>query len=130
MRENGLNARRRRKFIPATTSNHGLAVCDNLLNRRFQAERAGEKRASDILRTTGGWVYLTAALDRYDRKVIGRTFSADMETVHTAVPAMEMAFANRKDQEGLIFHSDRGCGIARKVFVSGWKCPARRYARA
>ncbi|MDR3356460.1 MAG: transposase [Spirochaetaceae bacterium] len=27
MRENGLNARQRRKFIPATNSNHGLPVC-------------------------------------------------------------------------------------------------------
>ncbi|MDR1090181.1 MAG: dynamin family protein, partial [Prevotella sp.] len=31
MRENGLNARRRRKFIPTTNSNHGLEVCENWL---------------------------------------------------------------------------------------------------
>jgi transposase InsO family protein len=86
------------------------------LNRRFQAERAGEKRVSDILRTTGGWVYLSAALDRYDRRVIGRAFSADMETAHTTVPAMEMAFANRKAQEGLICHSDRGVQYCAKSF--------------
>jgi transposase InsO family protein len=34
--------------------------------------------------------------DLYDRKVIGWAFSADMETVHTAIPARETAFANRK----------------------------------
>jgi transposase InsO family protein len=51
------------------------------LNRRFQAERAGEKWVSDMtyLRTTSGWVYLTAVLDLYDRKVTGWTFSAGME---------------------------------------------------
>jgi transposase InsO family protein len=38
-RENGLNARRRVRFIPAADSNHGLSVCENLLNREFQAER-------------------------------------------------------------------------------------------
>jgi transposase InsO family protein len=56
MREHGLNARRRRKFIPTTDSNHGLAVCDNLLNREFHAGRAGEKWVSDItyLRTRCG----------------------------------------------------------------------------
>jgi transposase InsO family protein len=61
MRENGLNARRRRKFIPTTNSNHGLEVCENILNREFQAERGGEKWVSDItyLRTLAGWVYLT-----------------------------------------------------------------------
>jgi transposase InsO family protein len=39
MREHGLNARVRRKFIPATDSNHGLPVCENILSREFQAER-------------------------------------------------------------------------------------------
>jgi transposase InsO family protein len=43
MRENGLNARGRRKFIPTTCSNHGLPACENILNREFQAGRAGEK---------------------------------------------------------------------------------------
>jgi transposase InsO family protein len=38
MRENGLKARRRRKFIPATNSNHGLPARENLLNREFHAE--------------------------------------------------------------------------------------------
>jgi transposase InsO family protein len=48
MWENGLNARGRRKFIPTTNSNHGFAVCDNVLSREFHAERPGEKRVSDI----------------------------------------------------------------------------------
>jgi transposase InsO family protein len=42
MREQGLNARRKRRFIPTTNSNHGLTVCENLLNREFHAE--GEER--------------------------------------------------------------------------------------
>jgi transposase InsO family protein len=54
-------------------------------------------------------------LDFYDRKVIGWALSADRETVHTTIPAIETAFANRKTREGLLFHSDRGCNIARKV---------------
>jgi transposase InsO family protein len=41
MRENGLNARGKRKFSPPTDSNYGLAVCGNRLNREFHAERAG-----------------------------------------------------------------------------------------
>jgi transposase InsO family protein len=73
MRENGLNAWERRKFLPTTNLNHGLPVCENVLNREFDAERAGEKRVSDVtyLRTLGGWVYLTVVLDLFDRKVIG-----------------------------------------------------------
>jgi hypothetical protein len=67
----GLNARLRRKFTPTANSNHGLAARENLLNREFQAKRGGGERVSDIPRTTSGWVYLTVALDLYDRKAIG-----------------------------------------------------------
>jgi transposase InsO family protein len=130
MRENGLNARGRRKFIPTTNSNHGLPVCENTLNREFQAGRSGEKWVSDItyLRTLGGWVYLTVVLDLFDRKVIGWAFSVDMETIHTTIPALEMAFANRKAQEGLIFHSDRGVQYCAKAFreMLGEMCPSVR----
>ena len=118
MREHGLNARQRRKFIPTTNSNHGLPVCENLLNRQFHTEGSGQKWVSDItyLRTIGGWVYLTVVLDLYDRKVIGWALSADMETVHTTIPALEMACTNRMPGEGLIFHSDRGVQYCAKSF--------------
>jgi transposase InsO family protein len=45
-------------------------------------------------------VYLTVVLDLYDRKVIGWALSADMEAVHTTIPALDMAFANRRPSEG------------------------------
>jgi transposase InsO family protein len=130
MREHGLNARRRRKFIPTTNSNHGLPVCENILSRFFHAEGGGEKWVSDItyLRTTGGWVYLTVILDLYDRKVVGWALSADMETSHTTIPALDMAFGNRKAREGMIFHSDRGVQYCAKSFRDrlGKLCPTVR----
>jgi transposase InsO family protein len=131
MRENGLNARGRWKFIiPAANSNHGFPVCGNLLNREFHAERDGEKWVSDSthLRTLGGWVYLTVILDLYERKVSGWALSADIETVHTTIPAIETAFANRKAQEGLLFHSDRGVQYCAKSFRErlGELCPSVR----
>ncbi|MDR2742275.1 MAG: DDE-type integrase/transposase/recombinase [Treponema sp.] len=70
-----------------------------------------QRYAITYLCTLGGWVYLTVVVDLYDRKVIGWAFSGDMETVHTTIPALEVAFANRKAREGLIFHSDRGYSI-------------------
>jgi transposase InsO family protein len=84
MREHNLNARRKRRFIPTASSNHGLEVCENLLNREFHAGQGGEKWVSDItyLRTRDGWVYLTVVLDLYDRKVIGRALGAGMETAY------------------------------------------------
>jgi transposase InsO family protein len=130
MRENGLNARRRRKFIPTTNSNHGLPVCENILNREFHAERPGEKWVSDItyLRTREGWVYLTVILDLFDRKVIGWALSSGMEAVNTAAAALLMAFANRKALAGLLFHSDRGVQYCARAFRDALlgKCPTVR----
>jgi transposase InsO family protein len=130
MRENGLNARRRGKFIPATNSNHGLPVCENLLNREFQAATAGAKRGSDItcLRTLGGWLCLTAVLDLFDRKVIGRAFSSDLETVRTTLPTPADGLARRTAQEGLVFHSDRGAQYCSKSFRDALSasCPTVR----
>jgi transposase InsO family protein len=130
MRENGLNARQRRKFIPTTNSNHGLPVCENWLNREFQAATAGTKWVSDItyLRTLDGWIYLTVVLDLFDRKVIGWAFSSDMETVHTTLPALRMAFKNRTAQAGLLFHSDRGVQYCAKSFCATLQqyCPTVR----
>jgi transposase InsO family protein len=123
MRENGLNARRRRKRVPATNWNHGLPVCENLLNREFQAATAGTKRVSSYqryaityLRTLGGRLYLTVVPDQYDRKIIGWAFSGDRETVHTTISALRMACKNRTAREGLLFHSDRGSPYCSKSF--------------
>jgi transposase InsO family protein len=41
MRENGLNAKRKGRYIPTTDSKHTLDVCENILNREFHAEKAG-----------------------------------------------------------------------------------------
>ena len=118
MRENGLNARRRRTFIRTTDSKHTLAVCENILNREFHAEKGGQKWVSDItyLRTVNGWVYLTVVLDLYDRKVIGWALSAGMEAADTAIAALEMAVKNRTPEDGLIFHSDRGVQYCAQSF--------------
>jgi transposase InsO family protein len=109
MRTHGLQARRKKKWVNTTDSKHPLPVADNLLNRDFSAAGPGQKWVSDItyLRTSGGWLYLTAIIDLWDRKVIGRSFSSDLAAEHVC-EALAMARKNRKPAEGLIFHSDRG----------------------
>jgi transposase InsO family protein len=130
MREQGLHAKRRRKYIPTTNSNHGLAVCKNILDRQFDAGKPGEKWVSDLtyLRTGGSWVYLTVVLDLYDRKVIGWALSGDMESEHTVIPALEMAVGNRTPSPGLLFHSDRGVQYCSQSFCEllRLRCPSVR----
>jgi putative transposase len=130
MRENGLNARKSKKFIPTTDSNHALTVFENILSREFYAESVGIKWVSDItyLRTENGWVYLTIVIDLYDRKVIGWALSLGMEASETTIAAVEMAVKNRRPQGGLIFHSDRGVQYCAQSFrdVLRESCPAVR----
>jgi len=129
MRERGLRARRRRKGVNTTDSRHRLAVTDNVLARNFSALVPGEKWVSDItyLRTKGGWLYLTAILDLYDRKVIGWSMSADLSAEQTC-RALDMAVKNRPPREGLVFHSDRGVQYCSDEFRSLLKrlCPSVR----
>ena len=130
MRENGLNAKRRRKFIPTTDSKHTLDVNENILNREICTEKSGMKWVSDITypRAINGWVYLTVVIDLFDRKVTGWALSSDMETAHTTVAALKMAVKNRKPQNGLIFHSDRGVQYRALLFrqVLRENCPLVR----
>jgi transposase InsO family protein len=130
LRENGLNARKRRKYIPTTNSTHSFPVCENILSREFHAEKGGEKWVSDItyLRTKGGWLYLTMVMDLYDRKILGWALSGDMETVNTSIRAFEMAVKTRRPQAGFIFHSDRGVQYCASAFRDSLriKCPSVR----
>jgi transposase InsO family protein len=130
IRKNGLNARGRRKFIPAANSNHGLPVCENILNRQFQAGRGGEKRVSDItcLHTLAGWVYLTVVRGLYDRKVIDGTFSGGMEAVHTAIPVMEGGLCQPEGKGGPDIPFRPGVQYCAKSFreTLGELCPSVR----
>ena len=118
MREHGLNARRKRKYIPTTDSKHTLPVCENILNREFHAEEPGKKWVSDItyLRTLSGWIYFTVVIDLFDRKVIGWALSENLDAANTSIPAFEMAVKNRTPQKDLIYHSDRGVQYCALLF--------------
>ncbi|MDR2792269.1 MAG: IS3 family transposase, partial [Treponema sp.] len=66
------------------------------MNREFSASGPGEKRVSGItyLKTGNGWPYVTVILDLWDRSVIGRAFSEDMEAGHVC-DALMTARTNR-----------------------------------
>ena len=118
MRENGFNAHRKTKYMKTTDSKHNLPICENILNQEFCAEKPGQKWVSDItyLRTIAGWLYLTVIIDLFDRKVIGWSFSSNMETVNTTIPALRMAAKNQTPEKEMIFHSDRGVQYCAQAF--------------
>lgn len=103
----------RPNYVPTTHSAHSYVPAPNLLNRDFRVNQPGKVWVSDItyIKVSSQWVYLTAILDLYDRRVIGWTMSSGMTASQTSLAALRIAMANRKPN-GLLFHSDRGIQYA------------------
>jgi len=118
MRKYGFRSVHKKKFKVTTDSKHTFPVSDNVLNRDFTADRIAQKWVSDLtyIYTKEGWLYLTAVIDLFDRKVIGWSFSSGMTAQETVIPAWRMACQNRPITKELIFHSDRGIQYACKAF--------------
>ena len=118
MREAGLVGQQTRAWHPTTTqSDPGHTVAPDHLQRDFSAERPDEKWVSDItyIETAEGWLYLTAILDLYSRRVIGWSMADHLRT-ELVLQALEMALACRGDVAGVIHHSDRGTQYTSHAF--------------
>ena len=114
MRDNGIRAKGKRKFVPRTTdSAHSRPVAPNVLGRRFEADMPDRKWAADItyVPTDEGWLYLAAVIDLCSRKVVGWSMADHMRTDLVA-DALGMALARRSPGPGLLHHSDRGVQYA------------------
>ncbi len=109
MRQNNITVIRTHKHKVTTDSNHKFNIAPNLLNRDFTANKPNQKWVVDIsyIWTREGWLYLSAVLDLYSRKVIGWAVSNRMKR-DLAIRALDMAVALRRPPEGCVHHSDRG----------------------
>lgn len=119
MRSEGLFSIIKKKYKVCTTdSNHSYPIAPNMLNQDFTVSEPGKVWISDItyIRSAGSWLYLTAIMDLFDRKIIGWSMSKGMSAAETTIPAFKMALTNRKPVNGVIFHSDRGVQYACKEF--------------
>lgn len=120
MRQDGLRAKKKRRFQRTTDSNHSRPVAPNLLKRRFAVEEVGgldRVWVSDItyLPTRQGWLYLAVVLDLASRRVVGWAMKDSLETA-LATDALTMALWNRKPGRGLVVHSDRGVQYASEAY--------------
>jgi transposase InsO family protein len=115
MRQNGLAARRRRRFLPKTTdSNHQYPVADNVLARDFARSAPNRAWVGDItyVPTGEGWLYLAVLLDLYSRRVVGWAMSDRIDR-QLVLDALKMAVTHRGvPSEGVLHHSDRGSQYA------------------
>jgi putative transposase len=113
MRENGLQARRKRRFRRTTDSRHSLPIARNIVARRFRVAAPNRVWVTDVtaIWTLQGWLYLAAMLDLYSRRVVGWAISESNDT-RLALKALQPALLARRPPAGLVHHSDRGSPYA------------------
>ena len=126
MRENGIRAKRARKFKATTTSKHKLPVADNILERNFDVSKPDQVWTSDItyIWTSEGWLYLVVILDLYSRMVVGWTVSETL-TAEFVARAFLLAQQRRAEKVSPLVHSDRGSQYASSDFracLEAWGC--------
>ena len=117
MREHGIRARHKRRFVVTTDSKHKLPCAANLLDRNFAPTAPNQVWTSDItyLWTDEGWLYLAIVLDLFNREVIGWSLKPRM-TADIVTDALMMAWFRRKPAPGVMHHSDRGSQYASHAF--------------
>ena len=114
MRQQGLHAKGKRRFVPRTTdSAHEKPIAANVLDRQFTAEAPNRRWVADItyIPTGEGWLYLAAVLDLFSRKIVGWSM-AEYLGWDLAGDALGMGLSRRQPSSGLLHHSDRGVQYA------------------
>ena len=113
MRQHGIAAEKKRKFIRTMDSNHSLPMAPNRLNQCFKSDRPNTTWTADItyIWTQQGWLYLAVVLDLFSRRIVGCSMAPSLEKT-LIVDALQMAVTTRNPKKGLIYHSDRGSQYA------------------
>ncbi len=120
MRQDGLSAKRSRRFRVTTNSGHRKPVAQNHLARNFAVAKHPERDrvwVSDItyLPTRQGWLYLAAILDLSSRRVVGWCADTQLDQSLT-LRALAAALSKRRPRAGLMHHSDRGVQYASDAY--------------
>jgi transposase InsO family protein len=120
MRENALQGRKRKRYVPRTTqSDHDGPIAPNRLAARAPTTAIDQVWQTDItyIATDEGWLYLAVVLDAHSRRVLGYAFSETLET-DFVIKALLMAVMLRggKLATGLLLHSDRGVQYSSERF--------------
>ena len=85
----------------------------HLVGRDFSAKGSNKAWFADItyIRTRRGWLYMTAVMDVWSRKVVGWSMGPRM-TAELADDALRMAISTWRPDPGCIHHSDHGSQYA------------------
>ena len=102
-----------RRFVTTTDSDHDQPIAPNLLEQDFTATAPNQRWVTDItyIPTGEGWLFLSAIVDLYSRRVVGWAMQPTMHR-SLVLKALAMAVTDRQPSAGLIHHSDRGSQYA------------------
>ena len=108
MRQAGIRSQTKKAFR-VTTKSGGLMEAEDLVQRRFHADRPGQIWVSDItyIRTGERWLYLAVVLDLYNRAVVGWSLGPRLGQ-GLVLTALNQALLRQPVEKGLVFHADRG----------------------
>ena len=92
---------------------------ENLINRQFSTSRLNEVWVSDVtyFHFHNKTYYICAVLDLYSRKAIAYRISLKNSTQLTK-GTFRQAYENRKPENNLLFHTDRGSNYRSNTFCS------------
>jgi putative transposase len=111
MRNAGLEGRCKKRWRTTTVADPAAGAALDLIQRAFGPGAEIDRRyVGDItyIPTWEGWAYLATVIDLSSRRVVGWALASHMRT-ELVSDALKMALRSRGPDEGLIFHSDRGC---------------------
>jgi putative transposase len=116
MRENGLLAKRKRRFVATTDSNHRQRSFPNLA-RGLAPAGPDQLWVADLtyIAIDRGFVYLAAILDAWSRRVVGYALGRTIDS-HLTLAALDAAIAARNPPPGCVHHSDQGIQYLSMVY--------------
>jgi putative transposase len=116
MKELGIQGRIKRKYITTTNSEHNNKIYSNLIKDK-ELTGINQVWCADItyIRILNGFVYLSAIIDIYSRKIVGYAIGRTLSSEFT-ITALKMAIATR-NTDNLIHHSDRGIQYTCKDYI-------------
>ena len=108
LREEGLLIIKKKKYTKTTDSRHWMRKYPNRV-KAIQLERPEQLWVADItyLSLCDRYCYLHLVTDAYSKRIMGYNVSKTLAATET-LKALEMALKNRKYQNVLTHHSDRG----------------------
>jgi transposase InsO family protein len=119
MRQAGLEGRCKKRWRRTTVPDPQAELARDLIQRHFgPSEEIDRRYVGDItyIATWEGWSYLATVIDLASRRVVGWALADHMRT-ELVEDALKAAFANRAPEDGVIFHSDRGCQYTSRDFA-------------